>query len=188
MGRAGSNITVLDIEELARNKPLLYATSGNTGGEALIDLVAEAFRDDPTYEVLLTTGVYIDPDRVSYSDNIHVERFIPGSAVMRLSQAVIHCGSQATAYQALAQGKPALAIPFNNDQRNMAWLIKKNKVGIPLSAAWFDGRARSEGFDRAPRQQGNSVECSAVPGSAGQGEWSPVSRKCDRFVPRELST
>ena len=82
------------IEELARNKPLLYATLGNTGGAKFVDLVAEAFRDDPTYEVLLTTGAYIDPDRVFHSGNIHVERFIPGSAVMRLSQAVIHCGSQ----------------------------------------------------------------------------------------------
>ena len=32
-----------------------------------------------------------------------------------------------------------MVIPFNNDQRNMAWLIKKNKVGIPLSPLSLTG-------------------------------------------------
>jgi UDP:flavonoid glycosyltransferase YjiC (YdhE family) len=35
---------------------------------------------------------------------------------------------------------PAVVVPFNNDQKNNAWLIKKNRVGIALDPAQLTGR------------------------------------------------
>jgi UDP:flavonoid glycosyltransferase YjiC (YdhE family) len=58
---------------------------------------------------------------------------------MKQSQAVIHCGGNGTTYQAMSQGVPALVIPFNNNQTINAWLIKRHKVGIPLSTSELTG-------------------------------------------------
>jgi UDP:flavonoid glycosyltransferase YjiC (YdhE family) len=122
-----------------RSKQLIYATTGNTGKETFIQLVIDAFKNDTSYEVVLTTGAFIHPDAVPNISNIHVARFIPGSEILKQSQAVIHCGGNGTTYQAMAQGVPAVVIPFNNDQTINAWLIKRNKVGIPLSTSELTG-------------------------------------------------
>jgi len=130
----GLNNTVPDyLKNIGSSKQLIYATTGNTGKEKFIQLVVDAFRNDPDYEVVLTTGAFIHPDAVPTISNIHVANFIPGSEILKHSQAVIHCGGNGTTYQAMSQGVPAVVIPFNNDQTINAWLIKRNKVGIPLS-------------------------------------------------------
>ncbi|MBW4599439.1 MAG: hypothetical protein KME29_07450 [Calothrix sp. FI2-JRJ7] len=118
---------------LDSSKQLIYATTGNTGKEKFIKLVVDAFKNDPDYEVVLTTGAFIHPDSVPKISNIHVSSFIPGSEIIKHSQAIIHCGGNGTTYQALSQGVPAVVIPFNNDQTINAWLIKRHKLGIPLS-------------------------------------------------------
>ncbi|HEY9608800.1 hypothetical protein, partial [Allocoleopsis sp.] len=84
----GLNETVpVYLEALSSSKSLIYATIGNTGGEKLIQLVVDAFQNDDSYEVVLTTGAYINPDKVPKISNIHVEKFIPGSQIMQQSQA-----------------------------------------------------------------------------------------------------
>ncbi len=128
------------LERRNKSQKLIYATTANTGKEKLIQLVVEAFKDDSAYEVVLTTGAYINPNQFPSAGNIHIERFIPGSQVLKHSVAAIHCGSQGTTYQTMAQGVPAVVLPFNNDQRITAWLIKRQKVGIPLSPANLTGR------------------------------------------------
>ncbi len=130
----GLNGTVPEyLEHIDSSKKLIYATTGNTGKETFIQLVVDAFKEDKSYEVVLTTGAYIDPEKAPKASNIHVEKFIPGSKVMKKCHAVIHCGGNGTTYQAISQGLPSVVIPFNNDQKINAWLIKKNKLGIPLS-------------------------------------------------------
>jgi MGT family glycosyltransferase len=123
------------LELLGGLKTVIYATLGNTGNEKLIQLVIDAFKNDELYEVVLTTGAYIDSEGISQNSNIHVEKFIPGSQIIQKSQVVIHCGGSGTTYQTLLQGVPALIIPCNPDQEENAWLIEKNKLGICLSSA-----------------------------------------------------
>ena len=136
----GLNDTVPNyLTDLNSSKKLIYATTGNTGKETFIQLVIDAFRNDPNREVVLTTGAFIHPDTVPNISNIHVASFIPGSEILKQSQAVIHCGGNGTTYQAMSQGAPAVVIPFNNDQTINAWLIKRNKVGIPLSTSELTG-------------------------------------------------
>lgn len=136
----GLNDTVLDyLKNLSSSKKLIYATTGNTGKETFIQLVIDAFKNDTSYEVVLTTGAFIHPDAVPNISNIHVASFIPGSEILKQSQAVIHCGGNGTTYQAMSQGVPAVVIPFNNDQTINAWLIKRHKVGIPLSTSELTG-------------------------------------------------
>jgi MGT family glycosyltransferase len=136
----GLNDTVPDyLKNLSSSKQLIYATTGNTGKETFIQLVIDAFKNDPSYEVVLTTGAFIHPDAVPNISNIHVASFIPGSEILKQSQAVIHCGGNGTTYQAMSQGVSAVVIPFNNDQTINAWLIKRHKVGIPLSTTELTG-------------------------------------------------
>ena len=134
------NDTVPDyLKNLSSSKQLIYATTGNTGKETFIQLVIDAFKNDTSYEVVLTTGAFIHPDAVPNISNIHVASFIPGSEILKQSQAVIHCGGNSTRYQAMSQGVPAVVIPFNNDRTINVWLIKRHKVGIPLSTSELTG-------------------------------------------------
>lgn len=136
----GLNNTVPDyLKNLGSSKLLIYATTGNTGKETFIQLVIDAFKNDTSYQLVLTTGAFIPPDAVPNISNIHVASFIPGSEILKQSQAIIHCGGNGTTYQALSQGVPAVVIPFNNDQNINAWLVKKNKLGIPLSTSDLTG-------------------------------------------------
>lgn len=127
--------TPVYLETRDRSRPLLYATIGNTGQESLLQRVVEAYRDDKTFDVVATTGQYVDPSRIPSAKNIHVERFIPGSLVLQQCVAAIHCGGNGTTYQVIANGVPAVVVPFNNDQTINAWLIKRRRLGIPLQAA-----------------------------------------------------
>ena len=135
----GLNGTEDYLKDFDSSKQIIYATTGNTGKETFIQLVIDAFRNDPNREVVLTTGAFIHPDAVPKISHIHVARFIPGSEILKQSQAVIHCGRNGTTYQAMSQGVPAVVIPFNNDQTINAWLIKRHKVGIPLSISELTG-------------------------------------------------
>jgi UDP:flavonoid glycosyltransferase YjiC (YdhE family) len=121
------------LPDIDSDRTLIYATVGNTGQAEFIDLVTQAFGDDDAYQVILTTGAFIDPAVVPSTDNIHAARFIPGSQVIPKARAVIHCGGSGSLYQALLCGAPTLVIPFAAYQRINAWLTKKNHVGIPLS-------------------------------------------------------
>ena len=127
------------LEARDRSRPLIYATTGNTGSALLLQLVLEAFRDDPVFDVVVTTGEYLQPAQVPRAANIHVERFIPGSAVLQQCVAAIHCGGNGTTYQVIGQGVPAVVVPFNNDQAINAWMIKRRRLGIPLSPSGLTG-------------------------------------------------
>jgi UDP:flavonoid glycosyltransferase YjiC (YdhE family) len=130
--------------DFLRHRPpdrrLLYVTVGNTGDEALLHFAVDTFAGHPSYDVLMTTGAFIDPGSIRSAPNITVRRFVPGSVVMRQAEAVIHTGGNGTTYQAMAAGVPALVVPFNNDQRINAWLVLRNGVGKPLSPAGLTGK------------------------------------------------
>ena len=120
------------LENRDPSRPLIYATTGNTGEEKLVDLVVESFKEKPC-DVVITTGEYIHPRNITGFPNIHIEKFIPGSMVLKHATVAIHCGGNGTTYQVISHGVPAVVLPFNNDQKINAWLIKRNGLGLPLS-------------------------------------------------------
>ncbi|MCP4341393.1 MAG: hypothetical protein GY799_21560 [Desulfobulbaceae bacterium] len=122
------------------NKQLLYVTTGNTGSADLLNFVADSFANHPSYDVLMTTGAFIDPATVRRAPNISVHRFMPGSEVLHHADAIIHTGGNGTTYQAIAAGVPAIVIPFNNDQKINAWLAMRNGVGKSFSPAGLTGK------------------------------------------------
>jgi UDP:flavonoid glycosyltransferase YjiC (YdhE family) len=52
----GLNDTADYLKDIDSSKQLIYARTGNTGKETFIQLVIDAFRNDPNREVVLTTG------------------------------------------------------------------------------------------------------------------------------------
>lgn len=121
-------------------KRLLYVTTGNTGSAELLKFVADSFANHPSYDVLMTTGAFIDPGTVHRAPNIRVHRFVSGSEVLKHADAVIHTGGNGTTYQAIAAGVPAIVIPFNNDQKINAWLVMRNGVGKSFSPGGLTGK------------------------------------------------
>lgn len=122
-------------KNLNKAKSLIYATTGNTGNVWLLQLTYEAFAGDPNYEVIMTTGYYLNTADLPSAPNIYVERFAPGSQIIPHVQAVIYSGGNGTMYQVLAAGKPSIVIPFNSDQAINAWVIHTRKLGYGLSAS-----------------------------------------------------
>ncbi len=83
---------------------------------------------------------------------ILIAKFIPGSEIIKQCQVVINCGENGTTYQALSQGISAVVIPFNNDQNINAWLIKKHKLGIPLSPSELTGNQLKLAVEKSCRR------------------------------------
>jgi UDP:flavonoid glycosyltransferase YjiC (YdhE family) len=82
---------------------------------------------------------------------------------MQMSDLVIHCGGDGTTYQCLKNGLPAIVIPFNNDQRIKAHLIRHNRVGVALSVdrlspARLLAVTRTLLEDTAARRQARSLQ------------------------------
>jgi len=119
------------LRELDPTRPLIYATTGNTGAQRLVELVLEAFGRDDRYEVVLTTGAYIEPP-ADTPPNVHVTRYARASEILRRAVAAVHGGGNGSTYQALAAGVPAVVVPHGNDQRINAYLLKRNGLGLPL--------------------------------------------------------
>ena len=123
----------LDAVELPDpDRPLIYVTTGNTGDRRLIDLVIEAFSDVDDLVVLITTGAYLDLSTVTTPSHIRLERFVPGSLALERAKVVVHCGGNGTTYQVIGHGRPAVVVPFTNDQRINAALVMRQGLGIAL--------------------------------------------------------
>lgn len=128
------------LRDRPQGKRLLYVTTGNTGSVELLKFVADSFANHPSYDVLMTTGAFIDPATVRSAPNISVHRFVSGSEILKHADAVIHAGGNGTTYQAIAAGVPAIVIPFNNDQKINAWLVMRNGVGKSFSPERLTGK------------------------------------------------
>ncbi len=129
----GHSEDIDSLNQLKKSGRIIYVTTGNTGNETLIELALKAFGGKQSWQLVVTSGAYIDPGRFPKVENVVMKQFIPGSEVLKRCDVVIHCGGNGTTYQAMSHGVPAVVIPFNSDQKINAWLIKKNGVGIPLS-------------------------------------------------------
>lgn len=113
-------------------RPLIYVTTGNTGGRKLVDLAIQAFADDDEVDVMITTGAYLDVGDARAPPHIRIERFVRGSMALARARLAVHCGGNGTTYQVVAHGRPAVVVPFTNDQRINAALVMRHRLGIAL--------------------------------------------------------
>ena len=100
--------------DLARRKVSpAYITLGSTGRVDLLPRIVDACCLENVSSVVSTAG---RSDFRATSPDVYAEAYIPGSQAAAMCSLVICNGGSATAYQALAQGRPVLGICSNLDQ------------------------------------------------------------------------
>ena len=117
-----------EVEKLAsrldRSRPTIYATVGSTGDPRLFPQMIEAARRK-NWNLIITKAGLAD---LSPSRNVFVYDFLPGEAVMRISDVTICQGGSGTINQAIAANCPFVGVACNIDQE---WnLDRASRLGI----------------------------------------------------------
>jgi len=103
------------------DRPTIYATLGTAASRSpaartLFPAMLVALCDEPV-NVIVTVGRYNDPaDFGPQPGNVHIERFIPQSALLPHCDLVVHQGGFSTVTGALNAGLPMVVIPIFADQ------------------------------------------------------------------------
>jgi UDP:flavonoid glycosyltransferase YjiC (YdhE family) len=110
--------------KLDRSRPTIYATVGSTGDPGLFTLMIEAAKRK-NWNLIITKAGLAD---LASSGNVHVYDFLPGEAVMRISDVTICQGGSGTINQAIAASCPFVGVACNIDQE---WnLDRASRLGL----------------------------------------------------------
>lgn len=115
----------------AAEHPPVYVSLGSTGHVDLLPQIVEICRRDRVCCIVTTAG---RSDLQTSPPWTYVHPYLPGSSAAAISSMVICNGGSATAYQALAQGRPVLGICSNLDQVLTMQGIAKAGAGAFLRA------------------------------------------------------
>jgi UDP:flavonoid glycosyltransferase YjiC (YdhE family) len=117
--------------------PIVYFTLGtifNQESGDLFDRVLSGLRELPA-TVVVTVGRNIDPTRFGpQPDHVHVERYIPQSALLPHCDLVVNHGGSGSVIGALAHGLPLVVLPMGADQLPNAERCEQLGVGVVLDA------------------------------------------------------
>ena len=118
-------------------RPTVYVTLGtvfNTESGDLFERVLAGLRERPIH-VVVTVGRDVDPARFGRQpENLHIERYIPQSALLPHCDLVINHGGSGSVVGALAHGLPMVVIPMGADQSLNAARCEQLGVGVALDA------------------------------------------------------
>lgn len=123
-------------------RPVAYVTMGSSGPIDALPVSVAALRD-AGFTVLVSTAGRMPPERLA-GPHVHAAAMLPGSLAARAADVVVSSGGASTAHQALAEGKPVLAVPYNLDQylsatalvdAGVALQVRAGKVSVPAIAA-----------------------------------------------------
>jgi len=118
-------------------RPTIYATLGTVfsrspAGHAIFPAVLAALRDEPV-NLIVTVGRDNDPAQFGpQPPNVHIERFIPQSALLPHCDLVVHHGGFSTVTGALNAGLPMVVIPISADQPYNAACCAALGVGVVI--------------------------------------------------------
>lgn len=117
-------------DELGRDRPMVYATPGSSGGPSAVPKILDALGSMDVDAVLSAAG-YAMPKRLP--PNVHVVDMIPGDLAARKAAVVVCNGGAGTGYQALAEGTPTVSTPATADQVMAARFVRDAGAGVLLS-------------------------------------------------------
>jgi UDP:flavonoid glycosyltransferase YjiC (YdhE family) len=106
------------VEQLPPDVPTVYATLGTVHNSHthIMQAILDGLRDEPI-NLIATTGRNVDPAVFGEQPaNVHVERYIPQSAVFPHCDLVIAHGGSGTVRDALLHGLPMVIVPVAADQ------------------------------------------------------------------------
>lgn len=94
-------------------KPIIYVNLGSSGPGNLLQIVIDGLKDLPVTVIAATAGKTTIPHPPA---NARIADFLPGLQACALADLVICNGGSPSTQQAIASGKPVLALPSNLDQ------------------------------------------------------------------------
>jgi UDP:flavonoid glycosyltransferase YjiC (YdhE family) len=118
-------------------RPLVYvsfgsAAAGNGFFPEIYRDAAQALADLPV-RVLLTIGTEVDPEDLGpVPANVHVESWVPQSAVMAHATAMVGHGGSGSTLAAMAAGMPLAVVPLFADQPENAQRVAELGAGLRL--------------------------------------------------------
>jgi UDP:flavonoid glycosyltransferase YjiC (YdhE family) len=114
------------------DRPAVYVTLGSSGRVAALPRIVEAVAALPV-NVLVATAGRARLERVP--PNVFVAEYLPGQLAARRSAAVVCNGGSSTGYQALAEGRPVIGLPWNLDQYLAMTAIEAAGAGVLVRGA-----------------------------------------------------
>ncbi len=118
------------------DRPIIYITLGSSGNIKIVDLILDILSKLPVVIILTTANRFL---KTNPADNIFLASYLPGEKVAEIASLVICNGGSATAYQALAQGKPVLGFPANTDQHFTMNAISQEGAGLLIRSDQISG-------------------------------------------------
>ena len=119
---------------IEQKKNIIYITMGTTGLSDFFEKTIDYFREMDVIAIITTGGQATIS--ATLPENVYVEEYLDGDAVMEASSLVVCHGGNGTIYQALQHGKPVVGIPTIPDQQfNMRQV---EKLGVGVTVAWKD--------------------------------------------------
>lgn len=125
-------------EQVPKDRPAIYVTLGSSGPADRLPQLVAALASLPV-EVLVATASR--GGELPTLPNVWSAPYLPGQQAAVRSVLVVCNGGSATAYQALAEGVPALGICSNMDQFMTMNCIEKAGAGLWLRAGRLQGGA-----------------------------------------------
>ncbi len=116
------------------DRPTVYATLGTVFNNAhgIFAAILAALRDEPV-NLIVTVGRDNDPAAFGpQPPNVHIERFIPQSALLPHCDLVVHQGGFSTVTGTLNAGLPMVIIPISADQPYNAACCAVLGVGVVI--------------------------------------------------------
>lgn len=120
------------IDELERDRPIIYVTMGSTSHPSLFKKLMDILGNEP-YQVIMTTGGQIDPQKLRLPANFRVERFLPGERIMEMADLVICHGGAGTVYQAVKTATPCIIITTHFEQEFLGAEVENQGAGLFLA-------------------------------------------------------
>lgn len=132
-------------ERLDPDRALVYVTLGSSGRVERLPVVVEAAASLGCQVVVATAGrVALD----SPPPDVFVVDYLPGQLAARRASVVVSNGGSTTGYQALAEGRPVLGVPFNLDQYLAMQAIERFGAGLSLRAGTLTRHDVVRGLER----------------------------------------
>ena len=113
------------------DRPTVYVTLGSSGRVQRLPLVIEAATSLGCQVLVATAG---RSELGALPPHVYTADFLPGEAAARRAHVVVSNGGSTTGYQALAQGRPVLGVPFNLDQYLATQSIVRTGAGLMVRA------------------------------------------------------
>jgi UDP:flavonoid glycosyltransferase YjiC (YdhE family) len=137
-------------DELGRDRPMVYTTLGSSGSVDAVPRVLEALAGMDVDVVLSTAARFALKNP---PPNVRVVEMIPGNLAARKAAVVVCNGGASTAYQALAEGTPIIAIPWNPDQLLSAIAMRDAGAGVFLRTATVTPAQVRAAVERVMREE-----------------------------------